>query len=242
VLGSALNLPIAAKVETLLHRNAIRDSPLWDAPPCDVGGVPVLLVGGFASHPSLLMPMADWLHRLGARCLVAPVRYGVGCGEAITRSVERALERHVEASGQEAVVIGHSRGGQVARALAVRRPELHRGVITLGSPLIRMLGVYPVVKVQIALLGLAGTFGVPGLLRAGCLWGDCCRQLRADLVGPFPDTVRFVSVFSRRDERVHWRASLDPAAEHVEVSTTHTGLIFSPDSLAVIAAQLQAIL
>lgn len=225
----------------LLHRNAIRESPRWDAAPCEVGGAPVILVGGLASYPRLLVPMTDWLHRLGARCLVAPVRYGVGCGEELTRSVEQALERHVAATGEQAVVIGHSRGGQIARALAVRRPELHRGVITLGAPLTRMLGVSSVVKAQIAVLGLAGTVGVPGLLRAGCLWGECCRRFRADLVSPFPATVPFVSVFSHRDERVDWQASVDPAAEHVEVSATHTGLVRNPASLATIATQLQKI-
>lgn len=228
-------------LDLAIHRDAIRESPFWDTPPCDVGGVPVLVVGGLGCHPSWLRPMADWLHRLGARCLLAPVRYGIGCGEAITGSVEQALERHVEETGERAVVIGHSRGGQFARALAVRRPELHRGVITLGSPLNRMLGVRPAVKAQIAVLGLAGTLGVPGLLRAGCLWGDCCRRLRADLVGPFPDTVAFVSMFSRTDERVDWRASLDPAADHVEVSATHNGLILNPESLAAVAVQLHGI-
>lgn len=241
-LRARLRATLGGVLSLANRHDTIQESPLWDdAPPYDMGGVPVLVVGGLACHPNLLRPMADWLHRLGARCLLVPVRYGIGCGEAITGAVEQALERHVEETGERAVVIGHSRGGQFARALAVRRPELHRGVITLGSPLNRMLGVYPAVKAQVAVLGLAGTLGVPGLLRAGCLWGNCCRQLRADLAGPFPDTVPFVSMFSRSDERVDWRASLDPAADHVEVSATHTGLVCSPDSLATIAVQLHEI-
>lgn len=232
---------LSGLLDLAIRRDAIRESPFWDEPPCDVGGVPVLVVGGLGSHPNWLRPMADWLHRLGARSRLAPVRYGIGCGEAITGSVEQALERHVEETGEPAIVIGHSRGGQFARALAVRRPELHRGIITLGSPLNRMLGVHPLVKAQVAALGLAGTLGVPGVLRAGCLWGECCRRLRADLVGPFPDTIPFVSMFSRTDERVDWRASLDPAADHVEVSATHNGLILNPDCLVAVAVHLHEI-
>jgi hypothetical protein len=62
--------------------------------------------------------------------------------------------------------------------------------------------------------------------------------LREDLWGPFPDQVPFVSVFSRHDEVVFWQASLDPAARHREIVTTHRGLITSPAALRLIADEL----
>ena len=40
----------------------------------------------------------------------------------------------------------------------------------------------------------------------------------------FPLRVRFVSVYSRSDGIVDWRACLDPAAEHVEVASSHCGM------------------
>jgi hypothetical protein len=120
----------------------------------------------------------------------------------------------------------------------VRRPELLRGLITLGSPLNRLLGVHLAVLVKVLGLGAGGSLGIPGLFRASCLWGQCCRPLREDLWGPFPDQVPFVSVFSRHDEVVAWQASLDPAARHHEIATTHRGLITSPAAFQLLAEEL----
>lgn len=78
-------------------------------------------------------------------------------------------------------------------------------------------------------------------MRAGCLWGACCKRLREELSGPFPADVPFVSVFSRSDSVVDWRASLDLAARHVEVACTHAGLISEPEALAVIGEELHVL-
>jgi pimeloyl-ACP methyl ester carboxylesterase len=119
----------------LAQRGVSETDPLWQRPRLDAAGMPVLLVGGLYSTPALLGPLADVLRRCKCQCVIAPVRFGIGCGEATTSLVEESLQRLVETSGQPAVVIGHSRGGQFGRAVAGRRPELVRGLITLGSPL-----------------------------------------------------------------------------------------------------------
>lgn len=49
------------------------------------------------------------------------------------------------------------------------------------------------------------------------------------------------AVYSRRDGVVSWRAcidSLNPGVEHVEVSSTHAGLGFQPEVLAIVARRL----
>jgi hypothetical protein len=45
-------------------------------------------------------------------------------------------------------------------------------------------------------------------------------------------------VFSRHDEVVPWQTSLDPAARHRELPTTHRGLITSPAALQLLANEL----
>lgn len=241
-LVAAARLPVWHEAQAYAQRRAIEAHPVWRTPPLDTGGLPVLLVGGMGSTPALLAPLRDLLRRLGCRVTVAPVRFGIGCGEATIHAVEAALYEMGEATAERAVVIAHSRGGQFARTLAVRRPDLLRGLITLGSPLTRMLAVHPLLLAHVTAIGAAGAAGVPGLLRPGCLWGSCCAQLRADLAGPFPTTVPFLSVYSRTDRIVNWRSSLDPAARHHEVITSHGGLIWDPASLTVITEELTALL
>ncbi|MGW4132113.1 esterase/lipase family protein [Amycolatopsis japonica] len=239
-LVAAARLPFRHEAQAFAQRRAIEAHPLWSSP-SDNGGLPVLLVGGMGSSPALMAPMQGLFERLGCRVAVAPVRFGIGCGEETARSVEDALRDLVETAAAPAVVIAHSRGGQFARAVAVRRPELVRGLVTLGSPLTRMLAVHPLLLAHVTVLGAAGAAGVPGLLRPGCRWGTCCARLRADLTGPFPATVPFLSVYSRTDRIVDWHSSCDPAARHHEVVTSHGGLIWDPASLTVIAEELAAL-
>lgn len=218
--------------------HTMHSHPLWRNPPVDLAGLPVLVVGGLASSPRVLGPLQEWLERLGARTLLAPTQRGVACGERTAAAVGEALVQHVGTTGEQAVIVAHSRGGQFARPVAVRRPELVRGLITLGSPLTRLLSANPLVLLEVLGLGVIGSLGIPGLLRFSCLWGDCCRALRDDLTGSFPTEVPFVSVFSRTDEVVPWQTSLDPAARSREVRTTHRGLITSPVAFQVLAQEL----
>jgi triacylglycerol lipase len=212
--------PITRQACALADDREWHRHPLSPKPSVDLAGLPVLVVGGLATNPQTLSPLQDRLQRIGCRTLLVPPQYGVACGQRAAIAVEDALARHVDETGEQAVIIAHSRGGQFARPVAVRRPELLRGLITLGSPLTRLLGVHPIVLLKVLGLAVGGSLGIPGLFRASCLWGECCSPLRDDLRGPFPDHVPFLSVFSRRDEVVPWQASLDPAAQHQEIHTT----------------------
>ncbi|HEY2637024.1 MAG TPA: hypothetical protein VGI54_06520, partial [Solirubrobacteraceae bacterium] len=125
-----------------------------------------------------------------------------------------------------------------ATALARRRPDLVRGFVCLGSPLIDPLAVHPLVRVNIAVMGLLGTLGVPGLLSQNCLTGECCASLREESTRPMPSEVGFVSVYSRTDGIVDWRSCLHPDAEHVEVDASHCGMGVNADVYRAVARAL----
>jgi triacylglycerol lipase len=237
-LSAFWHVPFHRQVRARADDQALHRHPIWQNLPVHLSGLPVLVVGGLATNPLVLSPLQDWLRRIGCRTLLAPTQYGIACGQRAAIALEHTLAQHVDSTGEQAVIIEHSRGGQFARPVTVRRPELVRGLITLGSPLTRLLGAHPIVLLKVLGLGVVGSLGVPGLFRASCLWGECCRLLRNDLIGPFPDDVPFLSVFSRQDEVVPWEASLDPAARHREICTTHHGLIASPAAFQLLAQEL----
>lgn len=237
-----LHLPLWHEAKSLTQRSEIKTHSLWRSPPLDAQGRPLLLIGGLGSTHQMLAPLRDLLRRFNFRCSLAPMRLGVDCGESIAERVERTLERLVDTSGHAAIIIGHSRGGQIGRVLAARRPDLTLGLITLGSPLTCLLGVNPWLLAPLGVLALAGSIGVPGLVRASCGWGTCCDRLRTQLVGPFPPQVPFTSVYSRDDRIVNWRSCLDPAAQHLEVRSTHTALTSSPASLVAVTEELMRML
>ena len=233
-----LRIPIWREGLVGLERAALARDPVWRGDDLPQGNAqPVLLIPGFLAGDVSLTPMASWLKRIGYRPCRAQMRANVDCTSRTLDRLETLLERYVNFHGQLVTIIGQSRGGAMARMLAVRRPELVDGIITLGSPLTDEFAVHPWVRLHVYAVAAIGSLGIQGFFSHGCR-GDCCADARRDLTGPFPDNVRFTSVFSRTDGIVDWRACLDPAARLVEVSSTHVGMSVNPAVFDVVAGAL----
>jgi triacylglycerol lipase len=215
-------------------------SPVWRGAGVPSGdGRPVLLVPGFMAGDRTLARMAGWLRANGYWVRRAGIGINLGCSEEACERIEERLERLAERTGQGVTIVGQSRGGVLARVVAVRRPELVSGIVTLGAPTVSMLRVHPLVLLNIGLVGALGTGRVPGLFSMKCLLGACCREFRADLAGRFPPGVSYISIYSRLDGIVDWRACLDPAAtEHVEVRASHCGMALNASVYEQIARAL----
>jgi triacylglycerol lipase len=201
-------------------------------------GAPVLLVPGFLAGDPSLTTMARWLKRLGYAPCRAGMRVNVDCTERALGRLEAQLERFAEDHGRRVSIVGQSRGGTMARILAVRRPDLVERIVTLGAPLRSQFAVHPFVSAQIAGVALLGTLRLPGLFGYGCATGRCCEAARRDVAAPFPAGVEFTSVYSRSDGIVDWRACLDAAAEHVEVRSSHIGMAVNAGVFRAVAAEL----
>jgi pimeloyl-ACP methyl ester carboxylesterase len=228
---SRFGLELAGLRRSAVYRGA-------GVPPGD--GRPVLLIPGFLAGDGSLATMTHWLRAAGYRTRRAGIRANVACSETACRRIEARLEGLAELTGERVTIIGQSRGGVFARALGARRPDLVAGVVTLGAPCVSQLRVHPLVLLQVGLVGALGTGRVPGLFGWRCLRGECCTRFQEDLAGPFPEDVGYVAVYSRSDGIVDWRACLDPAAELVEVRTSHCGMSVSAAVYTEIARALAA--
>lgn len=202
-----------------------------------VGRGPVVLVGGLATTDSGLGPMARWLRDLGHDVTTWTVGNGLNCAR---RSVDALADRVAEvadAAGRPVRLVGHSRGGQFARAAGMRRPDDVAALVTLGSPF-DVPGVRLPMLWMATGLACAGTLGVPGLFSLGCLMGACCKAFRDDMRSPWPADIPFTSIYSRTDEAVPWRSSHDPHARSVVVPGTHLGLLTSRVARRAVAEAL----
>jgi triacylglycerol lipase len=204
----------------------------------DGEGQPVMLVSGLLAGDQSLNLMARWLKRTGHRPCRAGIASNVDCSQRAAEKLERRLECLAEESGQKVAIVGQSRGGSFARVLAVRRPDLVSGIVTLGSPLKHQLAIHPLVRASVLGIGVLGTAGIDGLMRRSCLWGDCCSEYWEHFGYDFPAGVGFVSIYSRTDGIVKWKACLDPAAETVEVRASHIGMAVNAEAYRAIAASL----
>ena len=194
----------------------------------DGDGRAVLLIPGFLAGDGSLATMTHWLRQNGYHTRRAGIRANVGCSEEACARLEARLEGFAEATGQKVSIVGQSRGGVFARALAVRRPDLVEGIVTLGSPTVSQLRIHPLVLAQVGVVSALGTFAkLPGLFTWSCLRGDCCHGFRESLIGPFPDEVGYVAMYSRSDGIVDWHSCLDDAAQLVEVAASHCGMSVS---------------
>jgi pimeloyl-ACP methyl ester carboxylesterase len=205
----------------------------------DAGGQPVLLIPGFLAGDDSLGLMTRWLRRTGHHTRKAGMRANVDCSEAAVARLEERVEVLAECHEQRVALVGQSRGGTLARVVAVRRPDLVSGVVALGSPNVNPLAIHPLVALQVMALGALGTLGAPGVFGNSCRNGGCCKRFWQDLDADFPPDVGYVSIYSRSDGIVDWQACLDPAAECVEVSASHLGMAANPKAYEAVAAALE---
>jgi pimeloyl-ACP methyl ester carboxylesterase len=186
--------------------------------------LPVLLIPGFMAGDTSLTVLAGWLRRRGHRVRGSGMLFNVGCaGREVTR-----LEDTLAELDRPAIVIGQSRGGTLARALAARNPESVAALVMLGSPVLDPLAVSPSVMRTVRSVARLGDLGLPWVFSSDCMDGACCADFRASLVAPLDPDMPALAVHSRSDGIVDWRACLDPYADCVEIDGSHIGMAVNP--------------
>jgi triacylglycerol lipase len=200
-------------------------------------GRPVLLLPGFLAGDQTLGVMAGWLYRMGYAPRTCGFLANVDCSERAFERVERKAAALHGRHGRRMALIGHSRGGHLARALAASRPEYVSHAISLGADLQRMFGVSA--PTLLAVAGVRRGIHLTRRARApGCLTEACECAFSHHYARPLPDHVRLTSVYSKGDGVVRWERSVIPGADCVEVTGSHVGLIFNRKAYRAIAAAL----
>lgn len=202
-------------------------------------GEPVVLVPGFLAGDTSLLLMTRALRRRGHRTYRSLIRANVGCTGAAATQLEMRLESVANRRGSRVQVVGHSLGGMLARGVAVRRPDLVSAIVTLGSPMLAPAAHHASLTRSVDVLIRLSRAGVPGLMAADCVAGDCARQSFEESRQPLPEGIGFTAIYSRRDGIVDWRACVDPLARPVEVSASHLGMAIDPRVIDEVAAALE---
>ena len=170
--------------------------------------------------------MAGWLGRMGHHpsARASPQRRLLG---PLAGPARAAVESIVAREGRPAAVIGHSRGGHFAKALASRRPDLISQVVSMGAGLDQPFDISVPTQAAVA--------AVRGVLQAGsrkaAARGLPDRHLRlpvrAGLRRAVPAGGAAHLDLRRGDGVVRWRACVVPYARNVEVTGSHIGLAFN---------------
>lgn len=185
-------------------------------------GEPVLVVPGFATSDAATVLLREHLHASGFDVHTWNLGINYGPSGDVMRRLSCRVRSIARQTRQRVRLVGWSLGGLMARVIAGRIPHHVGRVVALGSPLsgdpdashlsrlYRWLGGRPL-----------HTRAVRTMLRDGA---------RAPVV----------SIFSRSDGVVAWRASAEGpgACRSLEVEATHIGLIVDPSVLDLVAREV----
>jgi triacylglycerol lipase len=201
-------------------------------------GRPVVLMPGFLGGDQTLTVIAAWLQRIGYRPQLCGFVTNAGCSDRSLDRLERTVEACSRRYGRRVALIGHSRGGHYARALAARRPDFVSHAISMGADLQGLLGASAptlfAVRVARQIVHATGR-----ARREACLPGHCGCPFAHDYARPFPfEQVRLTSIYSKGDGVVHWQCQVIPHADCIEVTGSHVGLIFNRKVYRAVAGAL----
>lgn len=206
--------------------------PVPQPAPSDLG--PVILVPGFISGDFSLTVLSRQLRRRGMRTFASQIGANLGCTDDMVQRLITRLEQVSGDEGRKVALIGHSRGGMIVKLAAQRRPDLVEAVVALSAPVTDTLRVAPHVRKQLELLFRIQARGFDRVIGLDCVTGECAGRIAAELDQPFPSTVPYLSIYSEADAIIDWHTCLDPAAELIEMRTSHTGMATDPAVLRVV--------
>jgi triacylglycerol lipase len=222
--GQTADVPIRGELRYGLELARLSADRAFLFPERSDAAPPVLLIPGFLAGDPSLTVLRSWLRRRGSLTPAAGIRLNVDCGERAVAGISLRLRRLAERAERPVTLIGQSRGGELARVVAVRNPELVGALVMLGSPVRAPLNIGPLVMGAVRSVARLGDLGMPGVFSSRCAAGDCCVDYRRDVGAPLPEGTRGFAVYSRSDGVVDWHACLDPFSELIEVDSSHTGM------------------
>jgi pimeloyl-ACP methyl ester carboxylesterase len=201
-------------------------------------GGPVLLVPGFLAGDGSLGVMMEWLRRMGHRPSRSGINLNVGCSNTMLLSLERRVERIADRSGRRVAIVGHSRGGHFAKALAHRRPDLVSRAVSMGAGLDTPFAISAPTLGAVAAVRAIHARTTDRRTRHGCFTAACGCAFSHHYRAEFPADIPLTSIYSKGDGVVRWEACVVAYADCVEVTGSHVGLAFNRKVYRVVAAAL----
>lgn len=214
--------------------------PVWrGVDVADGAGHPVMLIPGFLAGDVSLNTLARWLRRRGYTTGMSGIRYNVGCSERRLDGIEPRLEQLASSAGQPVSLVGHSRGGLLAFAMAGLRPDLVRRVITLGSPILGNFDVAPLTKVAVAYARQLEWLKHPETRSRGCLTERCQCSYRVGTERALSTpTIPLTAIIASKDGVVEPSACAVPGADVHFVRGTHMGMGLNPEVYRILGNTL----
>jgi pimeloyl-ACP methyl ester carboxylesterase len=183
-------------------------------------GRPVLLIPGFLSGDWSLTVLSNWMERIGYKPHLSGILLNVQDSESLVAGLRHRLVKIEAAAGSRVSLVGHSRGGLLAKVLSQRRPQSVEQVIALGAPLADTTDLALVTRHAVGVVKTASELAYG---RRFSTEGRFAHDLR------LPPAVPTTSIYTRSDDVVNFRSCLRPDIPALPVWGSHNGLLVNPE-------------
>ncbi len=183
-------------------------------------GRPVLLIPGFLAGDWTMRVLHTWLGRLGYASHLSGIVLNVQHSERMLAGLRRRVAEIAEAAEARVSMVGHSRGGLLAKVLSQRKPDEVEQVIALGAPLADWTDLAAVTHHAVGVVRTANELAFGRRLNPE---GRFTYDLKLTPVVPT------TSIYTRADDVVNFRSCLRPDIPALPVWGTHNGLVVNPE-------------
>lgn len=183
-------------------------------------GRPVLLIPGFLAGDWTLRVMHSWLGRTGYKSHLSGIVLNVQHSERLLSGLRRKVAQIADESGSRVSLVGHSRGGLLAKVLSQRKPDPVEQVIALGAPLADWTDLAALTHHAVGVVRTANELAYGRRLNPE---GRFTYDLKLTPVVPT------TSIYTRADDVVNFRSCLRPDIPAMPVWGTHNGLVVNPE-------------
>jgi len=194
----------------------------------------VVVIPGLFGNDLYLWPLRRWLSRIGYHPSASGLWINAGCADRLTSEIEKWIDRQRSYREGQITLIGHSRGGMLARSLASRLGDRVSHLIMIGSP------IGP--AMAFAQSGWTSALTEDGRLNAlsrasntarrvldpDCRFPQCGCDFVQGMRRELGAHTTVLSIYSRDDTVVPPPASIVTGGRNVEVTGSHSGLVYNP--------------
>ena len=173
--------------------------------------------------------MHGWLGRVGYRSYLSGIVLNVQHSEHLLAGLRRKVAGIQKETGSRVSLVGHSRGGLLAKVLSQRRPQMVEQVIGLGAPLADWTDLASVTHHAVGLVRTANELAYGRRINAE---GRFTYDLK--LTPLVPTT----SIYTRTDDVVNFRSCLRPDIPALPVWGSHNGLVVNPEAFRLLGRLL----
>jgi pimeloyl-ACP methyl ester carboxylesterase len=203
-----------------------RDVPRGD-------GRRVVVMPGLFGNDLYLEPLRYWLSYIGYSPVSSSLWVNAGCLRRLQEEVLAQIARRAKGKTKPIALIGHSRGGVLARAIAgyLRGQVSH--VVTLGSPMgglrqaVESGQIYSSSQGELrTMIGQASRFALR-VLDPDCRLPSCGCEFLQDVARPLDASTSLLAIHSRDDEVAPADTIEASEGERREVGGGHVSLVYN---------------